>query len=54
MPPGAEIINCSNSKCEYQCKEGFRKVDGKEMQQCDWRGKWPMDSLIQCEGTVVV
>ena len=49
-PPGAEIINCSNSKCEYQCKEGFQKVDGKEMQQCDWRGKWPMDTLIQCEG----
>ena len=20
------------------------------MQQCDWRGKWPMDTLIQCEG----
>ena len=49
-PPGAEIINCSNSKCEYQCKEGYQKVDGKEMQQCDWRGKWPMDTLIQCQG----
>ena len=53
-PPGAEIKNCSNSKCEYQCKEGYQKVDGKEMQQCDWRGKWPMDTLIQCEGKLRV